>query len=41
MIHGPEYLTRVTTYAPDGSVSKGASQVELMIAGAYRPYGFV
>jgi hypothetical protein len=40
LIHGPEYLARVTTHAPDGSVSTGASQIELFIAGAYRPYGF-
>jgi hypothetical protein len=40
MIHGPEYLARVTTHAPDGSVTTGASQIELFIAGAYRPYGF-
>lgn len=40
MIHGPEYLARVTTRAPDGSVSVGAAQVEMFITGAYRPYGF-
>jgi len=40
MINGPEYLARVTTYAPDGSVSKGSCQIELLIAGVYRPYGF-
>jgi hypothetical protein len=40
MIHGPEYLARVTTFAPDGSVSVGASQIELFIAGRYTPYGF-
>jgi hypothetical protein len=39
-IHGPEYLARVTTHAPDGSVTTGASQVELFIAGRYSPYGF-
>jgi len=39
-VHGPEYLARVTTYAPDGSVTTGASQVELFIAGRYSPYGF-
>lgn len=36
---GPEYLARVTTYAPVGSVSTGVSQVELFINGAYHPYG--
>jgi len=40
LVHGPEYLARVTTHAPDGSVSTGASQVELFIAGRYSPYGF-
>lgn len=40
MVHGPEYLARVTTYAPDGTVCTGASQVELFINGAYAPYGF-
>lgn len=40
MVHGPEYLARVTTHAPDGTVSTGASQVELFINGAYTPYGF-
>lgn len=40
MTHGPEYLGRVTTYAPDGSVSRGSSQVELFINGRYSPYGF-
>ncbi len=39
-IQGPEYLARVTTYAPDGSVSSGAAQVELFINGPYHPYGF-
>jgi len=39
-IHGPEYLAKVTTYAPDGSVTVGASQIELFIAGPYKPYGF-
>jgi hypothetical protein len=39
-IHGPEYLARVTTYAPDGTVSTGASQIELFVAGRYTPYGF-
>jgi hypothetical protein len=40
LIHGPEYLGRVTTYAPDGSVSTGASQIEMFINGPYKPYGF-
>lgn len=40
MVHGPEYLARVTTYAPDGSISTGAAQVELFINGPYAPYGF-
>ncbi len=39
-VSGPEYLGTVTTYAPDGTVSKGASQIELFINGAYHPYGF-
>lgn len=40
-VHGPEYLARVTTFAPDGSVSRGCAQVELFINGRYDPYGFV
>jgi hypothetical protein len=39
-IHGPEYLARVTTYAPDGSVSIGAAQAEVFINGPYHRYGF-
>lgn len=39
-IQGPEYLARVTTYAPDGTVGRGAAQVELFINGPYAPYGF-
>ncbi|WP_197277171.1 hypothetical protein [Sphingomonas profundi] len=39
-IYGVEYLSRITTYAPDGSTSVGAGQIELFINGAYRPYGF-
>ena len=40
MIHGPEYLARVTTHAPDGAISHGAAQVEMFINGPYHPYGF-
>ncbi len=40
MVHGPEYLARVTTHSPDGSISTGAAQVELFINGPYAPYGF-
>ncbi|MEO0030458.1 MAG: hypothetical protein RIS94_216 [Pseudomonadota bacterium] len=40
MVHGPEYLARVTTHTPDGGVHTGAAQVELFINGAYAPYGF-
>ena len=39
MICGAEFLCRVTTHAPDGSVSTGAAQVELFISGAYKPLG--
>jgi len=39
-VQGPEYLVRVTTHAPDGSVSTGAAQAELFINGRYDPYGF-
>ena len=39
-IQGPEYLARVTTHAPDGTVSVGAAQVEMFINGPYHPYGF-
>jgi hypothetical protein len=38
-IWGVEYLCRITTHAPGGTVSVGAGQVELFINGAYRPYG--
>jgi len=37
--HSFEYLTRVTTTAPDGTVTTGAGQVELFIT-RYTPYGF-
>jgi hypothetical protein len=40
MVHGPEYLARVTTYAPDGTVTRGSAQVELFINGRYDPYDF-
>lgn len=39
-VHGLEYLARVTTHAPDGSVSTGAAQIECFIAARYTPYGF-
>ena len=39
-IYGVEYLSRITTYAPDGSTSVGAGQIELFINGTYKPYGF-
>jgi hypothetical protein len=39
-IHGVEYLLRVRTTAPDGSVYEGAGQLELFINGPYRPGGF-
>ncbi|WP_340316249.1 hypothetical protein [Rhizorhabdus argentea] len=38
-VYGPEYLARVTTYAPDGTVSTGAAQIEMFIKGRYAPYG--
>jgi len=38
-VFGPEYLCRVTTTAPDGTVSTGAAQVEMFIVGAYAPCG--
>jgi hypothetical protein len=40
MISGPEYLARVTTHAPDGTMATGAAQIENFITGAYHPYGF-
>lgn len=40
MVHGPEYLAAVTTYAPDGGVYKGSCQIEMFINGRYDPYGF-
>ncbi|WP_220636590.1 hypothetical protein [Georgfuchsia toluolica] len=39
-IHGVEYLLRITTYAPDGTVTKGAGHLEMFINGPYKPYGF-
>jgi len=39
-IHGVEYLLRVKTTAPDGTVYEGAGQLELFINGPYKPYGF-
>jgi len=38
--YGVEYLSRVTTTAPDGTVSRGAAHTELFLDGAYTPYGF-
>lgn len=38
-VFGPEYLCKVTTYAPDGTVGTGAAQVEMFINGAFKPYG--
>jgi hypothetical protein len=37
LIQGAEYLTRVTTRSPDGSMHVGAAQVELFINGPYHP----
>ena len=34
-----EHLVRVTTTAPDGTVSVGAGQTELFVDAPYRPYG--
>jgi hypothetical protein len=39
-IHGIEYLAAVTLRPPDGSVHRGAAQVEHFINGRYAPYGF-
>ena len=38
--YGVEYLSRVTTTAPDGTVSRGAAHTELFLDGRYTPYGF-
>lgn len=38
--YGVEYLSRVTTTAPDGAVSRGAAHVELFLDGKFTPYGF-
>jgi hypothetical protein len=40
LLHGVEYLASVKTWAPDGSLSTGAAQIEHFINGPYRPYGF-
>jgi len=39
-VHGIEYMSRLTLTAPDGTVHKGAAQVEHFINGRYEPYGF-
>lgn len=39
-IHGIEYLGEITTISPDGTRSTGGGQIEFMINGPYRPYGF-
>jgi hypothetical protein len=39
-VHNPEYLARVETTAPDGTVSVGSAHVEMFIPGRYTPYGF-
>jgi hypothetical protein len=39
-IQGVEYLARVTTTAPDGSVGLGSCQIEHFVNGRYSPYGF-
>ena len=39
-VFGVEHLARVTTTAPDGTVSKGRAQIEIFLNGRYTPYGF-
>jgi hypothetical protein len=39
-ISSPEYLFKVTTTAPDGSVSAGHAQGEAFVS-RYVPYGFI
>ena len=39
-IYGVEYMTRVTTYTPDGRALRGAAQFELFINPPFRPWGF-
>src|SRR3546814_2726524 len=36
-IYGVEYLLRVKTTAPDGTVNIGAGQLELLINGTFKP----
>lgn len=38
MVQGPEYLCRVITRAPDGTVGEGAGQVEFFLNGRHRRY---
>lgn len=38
LVQGPEYLCRVTTTAPDGTVGEGAGQVEFFLNGPHRRY---
>jgi hypothetical protein len=39
-LSGNEHIARITSTDPDGNVSEGCGQLELIIDGAYRPYGF-
>jgi len=39
-IFGQEYIAKVTTYAPDGTVAVGGGQMEHIISPPYTPYGF-
>lgn len=39
-VYGGEYLMKIRTQAPDGSIHEGAGQVEHFVNGRYRPYGF-
>jgi hypothetical protein len=37
---GREYVSTITTTAPDGRTWVGAGQTELFLDGAFAPYGF-
>jgi len=39
-VYGQEYVCRVTTYAPDGTIAIGGGQSEHVISPPYFPYGF-
>jgi len=39
-VFGVEHLARITTTAPDGTITHGRAQIEIFLNGRYAPYGF-